>query len=64
MKVFDYDTLVMLFDEAGLDFEGWIVDVDYTSDWTDVQIYSKLPTGVIDILDDVGMDVSWLQGGL
>ena len=64
MKVFDYDTLVMLFDEAGLDFEGWIVDVDYTSDWTDVQIYSKLPTEVIDILDDVGMDVSWLQGGL
>ncbi len=64
MKVFDYDTLVMLFDEAGLDFKGWIADVDYTSDWTDVQIYSKLPTGVIDILDDVGMDVSWLQGGL
>jgi hypothetical protein len=64
MKVFDYDTLVMLFDEAGLDFEGWIADIGYTSDWTDVQIYSKLPTGVIDILDDVGMDVSWLQGGL
>lgn len=64
MKVFDYDTLVMLFDEAGLEFEGWIADTGYTSDWTDDQIYRNLPTGVIDILDDVGMDVSWLQGGL
>ena len=62
--IFDYDTLLDLFDVYGLDFEAWATQYNYSSSLTDEEIYSILPAEIkADILDLV-MNTSWYHDGM
>ena len=63
-KIFDYETLLMLFDETGLSFAEWsAVYKDYAS-MTDQQIYQYLPDDINAILGEVGIHASWMHDGM
>ena len=62
-QIFDEETLMMLFDELGLDFDAWITDSGYTAEWSDQQIYSALPEDIIAALGDFGIEASWMHEG-
>lgn len=62
-RLFDYDTLVMLFEELGFDLDAWITEFGYTSDWSDQEIYSHLPKDIIDMLGEFGINASWMHDG-
>ncbi len=62
--IFDFDTLQMLFEETGMDFNEWADNCGYSDEWTDQQIYNALPDEILGVLPEIGINVSWLHGGL
>ena len=62
--VFDLETLQMLFEELGLDFDDWADEVGYTSSWTDPQIYTELPPAIKEEMADIVMNTSWWHDGM
>lgn len=63
MRLFDEDTLMMLFEELGLDFEDWAAQYDY-ADMSDQEIYNVLPQAIINELSEFGINASWMHHGM
>lgn len=63
MRLFDEDTLMMLFEELGLDFEDWAAQYDY-ADMSDQEIYNVLPQAIINELSEFGINASWMHDGM
>ncbi len=62
--IFDEETLLFLFDETGMDFDEWVANTGYDEGWTDQQIYNALPSEILGVLPEIGINVSWLHGGM
>jgi len=62
-RLFDEETLMMLFDELGIDFEEWISESNYDDSMTDQQIYALLPPDIIAMLGEFGINASWMHDG-
>ncbi len=65
------ELLEMFFEELGEDldtpmtFAEWASNVGYDpTSWTDQQIYNALPAGIKAYILDIGMNWSWLHGGM
>ena len=62
------EILETLFEELGEDvgmtFAEWVQSTGYTSSWTDQQIYNALPPGIQAYILDIGMNWSWMHGGM
>lgn len=63
MRLFDEDTLMMLFEELGLDFEDWAAQYNYAS-MSDQEIYNVLPQAIINELSEFGINASWMHDGM
>lgn len=64
MTIFDEDTLMMLFDECGVDFGEWAANSNYNSSMSDEQIYALLPDDIKAYCSDLVMNTSWYHGGM
>ena len=63
--IFDEETLAILFEETGANFDEWAESSGYDSaSWTDQQIYAALPQVILDNLADFGINASWMHNGM
>lgn len=63
MRLFDEDTLMMLFDELGYDFDAWAAQYDYAN-MSDQEIYNVLPQDIINLLSEFDINASWMHHGM
>lgn len=67
-KIFDDDTLMMLFDELypvlGITFDQWVTSTQYNSSMTDREIYNLLPKDMLPHLGEFDLNASWFHAGM
>lgn len=62
--MFDQDTLMMLFEELGFDFDEWAASSNYNPSMSDEEIYDLLPDDIKAYCSDLVMNTSWYHGGM
>ena len=62
--IFDYDTLLDLFETEGEDFSAWIEDSGYNPSSTDEWIYTHLPQEIKEGVTDWVLNASWYHEGM
>ena len=62
--IFDYDTLLDLFETEGENFSEWAENCGYTPDRNDEWIYTRLPQGIKDYVTEWVLNASWYHAGM